>query len=66
MTYSKLEIIFFETEKIYIEKFDEHPCFSGYIRYSQENLDAMDRAIRTNKPLKFKDLPEGKDKRIFT
>ena len=58
--------IFDEAELAYTEKFGEPPSFHGWNRHTSENLQAMDKAIRTNTPLIYKDLSEGGKKIIFT
>jgi hypothetical protein len=66
MNFTEFEKIFFDAEKAYEEKFGEPPSFQGWNRHTSENLQAMDKAIRTNTPLIYKDLSEGGKKIIFT
>ena len=58
--------IFREAELAYIDKFGEHPLFHGWSKFTPENLQAIDKAIRTNTPIRIKDPSDGGKKLILT
>jgi hypothetical protein len=58
--------IFNEAELAYTEKFGEPPTWHGWSKFTPENLQAIDKAIRTNTPISIKDPSEGGKKLILT
>jgi hypothetical protein len=57
---------FHRAELAYQDKFGEPPHFPGWDRINTENLQAIDKAIRTNTPLNYEDPSNGGKRLILT